>query len=87
MKLIYCITCEDLVKLQPHKRYCQCASSSGRYLDNDTNEVEVSGPCRVLGIQQGTTRAMVDLAATDPKAGGIISLFILPEIAKTVKRV
>lgn len=50
MKLLNCLDCHDIVLLRGGScRACVCGKSSGRYLE-DGRKVEVSGPCRVLGI-------------------------------------
>jgi len=48
MKLLRCDSCEDVFALKLRLRTCACGKSSGQYIDPMT--VEVSGPCRVFGI-------------------------------------
>ncbi len=50
MKLLYCTSCHDIVKLLTHvPRYCACQGSSGHYSDDGLNAL-VFGPCEVIGI-------------------------------------
>jgi len=39
MKLILCIDCQDVVRLQHDTRYCKCGKASGRYVDDVNAEV------------------------------------------------
>jgi hypothetical protein len=34
MKLIYCTSCDDVIKLTPRKRKCNCGKSAGVYNNN-----------------------------------------------------
>ena len=50
MKLIYCMKCDDVVRLiQESYRYCQCHESYGKYLDPLL--AEVHGPCVPIGLK------------------------------------
>ena len=49
MKLLACMMCNDVQALDVNTRVCACGKSQGKYI-NDA-KVEVSGPCRVLGIR------------------------------------
>lgn len=48
MKLLFCKSCHDIVKLSKEVRHCECGESSGRYIDN--RNVEIIGEAMVLGI-------------------------------------
>ena len=39
MKLIYCPSCKDVVKLRHEDRTCFCGKSGGRYINNVTVEI------------------------------------------------
>jgi hypothetical protein len=49
MKLLNCISCQDIVLLQKEWRTCKCGKSSGRY----TTAVlaEYQGPARIIGVR------------------------------------
>jgi len=47
MKLLYCNDCGDIVALSMDVRTCRCRKSAGCY-DINGDDVKVSGPCRVL---------------------------------------
>lgn len=51
MKLIVCDRCHDIIALDYGERRCKCGDSGGQYLNHLL--VEVGGPCRVLGIENG----------------------------------
>jgi hypothetical protein len=49
MKLLNCLSCQDIVLLQNETRTCKCGRSSGRY----TTPVlaEYQGPARIIGMR------------------------------------
>lgn len=49
MKLLMCLKCQDVKKLQGFRVHCKCRESFGRYLDDDLH-AEVKGPCVVIGL-------------------------------------
>ena len=51
VKLLHCRECDDVVRIYLEWRTCHCQKSKGRYI-NDTH-VQLSGPCRALGIDTG----------------------------------
>jgi len=51
MKLLRCDECQDVFALKLKLRQCTCGKSQGRYF-NPTH-VEVKGPCRVFGVENG----------------------------------
>jgi hypothetical protein len=86
MKLIYCTQCKDIVLLHARERKCYCGESSGRYLDE--LNAEYSGPCLMLGIDNGSLYDAVQLHKKHPdgELGIRFEAFIIPETAATVKR-
>lgn len=58
VKLLECVPavggCGDIVRLYAQPRRCQCGKSSGRYVDDGM--VQLTGPCRALGIDTGELR-------------------------------
>lgn len=49
MKLLYCITCEDVFKLDKDLRSCRCGIVKGRYIDNITAETNGKGISLAIG--------------------------------------
>jgi hypothetical protein len=49
MKLLNCTACQDIVRLFPERRSCQCGRSSGQY--TNLRHVTFSGPGRILGLK------------------------------------
>lgn len=49
MKLLNCLECRDIVRLDFVERRCRCKRCGGRYVDQVT--VEYSGPARIIGIR------------------------------------
>jgi hypothetical protein len=40
MKLLFCLECQDIVRLSPEKRHCLCGRSWGQYLDDHGTTVQ-----------------------------------------------
>lgn len=56
MKLLFCRSCVDVVKLQYHWRRCDCGQSGGRYL-SDGAHAEIAGEhAECLGIDNWDVR-------------------------------
>ena len=61
MKLLVCDKCYAVVSLAIKSwRRCACKQSKGRYVDNQL--VEVSGPCRIIGVPNELRVGQVDEA-------------------------
>lgn len=43
MKLLLCLDCADVVKMNAQLRQCQCGKSSGRYLDDGSTVEQTRG--------------------------------------------
>ncbi len=76
MKLLACKECNDLFELSMNEKKCHCGKSSGKYID--VLNVEVNGPCRILGI---------DSSAINEEGSVDFGIFTIDEkYCKTVKR-
>lgn len=49
MKLVYCISCEDVIALLAKPRACACGQSRGAYLEDGVG-AWIQGPCVPLGF-------------------------------------
>ncbi len=49
MKLLNCLACQDIVRLNNDDRPCQCGRSSGHYVN--AKVVEYAGPARIMGMR------------------------------------
>ncbi len=49
MKLMYCVHCQDIVRLFPEKRSCRCGKSWGHYLEDRSTTVQ-TWPSLSVGI-------------------------------------
>jgi hypothetical protein len=49
VKLLFCLRCQDVIKLDTNLRKCKCGFSSGKYLE-DKLHAEVSKDVIVLGL-------------------------------------
>ena len=56
MKLLYCLDCQDVLKIiNEMSRTCRCGASTG-VLDDDELTATVTGPCQVLGLGSRSVR-------------------------------
>lgn len=89
MKLIFCVKCYDIVRLQHEPRECACERSSGRYID-DLN-ASISGPCIPLGFANtsfiNALREQKRNGDKDDGFGREFTAFVIPESAPSVVRV
>lgn len=49
MKLLHCLSCNDVRALSFDERECACGASRGRYVDRLW--VEYAGPARIIGMR------------------------------------
>ena len=84
MKLIRCNACHDVVLLVRGYRECACGHSGGAY----TNHVEamVRGPCRVLGIHNGSLVGALTAPDREDGQGVEFTAFVIPDGCPSVKR-
>jgi len=82
MKLILCMKCQDVVKLQMHHRNCMCGESYGQYRDDGLNAV-IKGPCIPIGFDN---RSLLQAIYTQPLEGKGRSFeaFVIPQKCPTV---
>lgn len=64
MKLLYCLDCNDIVRLVKHRRACECGETQGVYED-DRNAIW-TGPAIPMGIHN---RDFVRAAQDRPQYG------------------
>lgn len=86
MKLIFCPTCEDVVRLQEFIRTCQCGRSGGRYL-SDGVHAQYWGKAVPLGFENAD---FTDAVRNQPKVGkqGLrFTAFVIPKRCDTFERI
>lgn len=85
MKLILCIQCNDVIKLQRDEiRYCKCKSSSGMYLNN-MHGIYSGQFCIPLGIDN--LSLMKSIQRRDMSSKNNFEAFVVDEYSETFKRV
>lgn len=85
MRLLYCKTCEDVVRLarRDEDRHCECGRSFGRMVDHGV--VVVGGPSLVLGVTEPQLlRAVNNVPATGE--GPRFFAFVMPSNSPTVRK-
>ena len=96
MKLLYCKSCADIVKLRLVPRTCACGKSSGHY--TSLVNADIGGPCLVLGLDNRGFYAAIEhpqrkdgIQLGTPSVGVVLGVefpaFILPESARSIRRV
>lgn len=89
MKLLYCRSCRDCVRMQVVVRHCRCTKSSGR-MDTDMHNAEVWGRhAEVVGV--GDTQLMQALGSPDlqPSVFGLgpeVKTWLYPHNYEKIKR-
>ena len=80
MKILNCVRCHDLVKVQGEWRSCACGASSARYLE-DGRGAEVSGHGRLLGLDGRTYGKSLE------RTGVTMELFVIADSDPRIRRI
>lgn len=84
MKLLLCIECQDIIKLQLSDRTCKCERSGGRYLEDELH-AEYHGPAVPIGLSNADlVNAIVEY--TESQGSHRFSAFTIPDSAPTMAR-
>ena len=85
MKLIFCPTCEDVLKLRisPAPRRCHCGDSWGRYYA-DGIRAEIGGRAVPLGFANNSFAEALRNRPADGK-GELFTAFVMPVAVPTIK--
>lgn len=84
MKLIYCMQCNDVVKLRGKERTCYCGASGGRYLDE--LKAEFFGPCVPLGFANTSFAIALKNQPEGPGLGERFEAFVIPRVCPTMTK-
>ena len=85
MKLLYCNTCRDIVKLYRTTRTCHCGATGGHYREDGLNAIYY-GPAIPLGFANSSFR---DARDNQPEfgMGTVYSAFVIPKVCPTMEHV
>ena len=85
MKLLYCNTCRDIVKLSYTTRTCHCGATGGHYKVDGLNAVYY-GPAIPLGFANDSFSEALD---NQPEfgMGTNYNAFVIPKVCPTMVRV
>jgi len=85
MKLLYCNTCRDIVKLYRTTRNCQCGATGGHYREDGLNAIYY-GPAIPLGFANGSFHEALD---NQPEfgMGTVYNAFVIPKVCPTMEHV
>ena len=85
MKLLYCNTCRDIVKLYRTTRTCQCGATGGHYREDGLNAIYY-GPAIPLGFANSSFTEARD---TQPEfgMGTAFTAFVIPKVCPTMELV
>ena len=85
MKLLYCNTCRDIVKLYRTTRTCQCGATGGHYKQDGLNAIYY-GPAIPLGFANSSFR---DARDNQPEfgMGTVYNAFVIPKVCPTMEHV
>lgn len=82
MKLIFCPTCHDVLKLQSRKRKCACGQAWGLYV-NDL-DARIGGKAIPLGISNPSFLEALE-SRPEEGMGAIFEAFVIPKRVPTIK--
>ena len=85
MKLLYCNTCRDIVKLSYTTRTCQCGATGGHYKTDGLNAVYY-GPAIPLGFANGSFHEALGNQPEFGK-GTNYNAFVIPKVCPTMELV
>ena len=82
MKLLFCNTCRDIVKLSRTTRTCQCGATGGHYREDGLNAVYY-GPAIPLGFANSSFYEAID---SQPEFGDgyRYTSFVIPKVCPTM---
>jgi hypothetical protein len=82
MKLLFCNTCRDIVKLSRTTRTCQCGATGGHYREDGLNAVYY-GPAIPLGFANSEFHTALD---SQPEYGDgyRYTSFVIPKVCPTM---
>tara|TARA_R110000787_G_scaffold55017_2_gene127411 strand:+ start:265 stop:648 length:384 start_codon:yes stop_codon:yes gene_type:complete len=85
MKLLYCNTCRDIVKLYRTTRTCHCGATGGHYREDGLNAIYY-GPAIPLGFANSSFR---DARDNQPEfgMGTVYNAFVIPKVCPTMELV
>ena len=85
MKLLYCKTCEDIVKLTKATRTCRCGATGGHYKVDGYNAIYY-GPAIPLGFTNGS---FIEAIRNQPEYGDgyRYTSFVIPKVCPTITHV
>jgi hypothetical protein len=85
MKLLYCNTCRDIVKLSRTTRTCQCGVTGGHYKEDGLHAIYY-GPAIPLGFANNSFSEARD---NQPEfgMGTVYNAFVIPKVCPTMEYV
>tara|TARA_R110000851_G_scaffold145632_1_gene285171 strand:+ start:153 stop:536 length:384 start_codon:yes stop_codon:yes gene_type:complete len=85
MKLLYCDTCRDIVKLYRTTRTCHCGATGGHYKQDGLNAIYY-GPAIPLGFANSSFHEAID-SQPEFGMGTNFNAFVIPIVCPTMKHV
>jgi len=85
MKLLYCNTCRDIVKLYRTTRTCHCGATGGHYREDGLNAIYY-GPAIPLGFANGSFHEALD-SQPEFGMGTVYNAFVIPKVCPTMELV
>ena len=85
MKLLFCNTCRDIVKLSRTTRTCHCGATGGHYREDGLNAIYY-GPAIPLGFANSSFREARD-SQPEFGAGYRYTSFVIPKVCPTMEHV
>ena len=85
MKLLFCNSCRDIVKLHRTTRTCHCGESGGHYKEDGLNAIYY-GPAVPLGFANSS---FINALESQPEfgMGTTFTAFVIPKVCPTMELV
>jgi len=85
MKLLYCNTCKDIVKLSYTTKTCQCGETGGNY-EPDGLHAKYYGDCKPIGFANNTFKTARECQPAFG-AGFEFTAFVIPKVCPTMDHI
>ena len=85
MKLIICLSCQDIVKLDYELRFCKCGQCWGHYREDGLHAV-IGGKAIPLGFNNAS---LANALRNRPEGGmgEVFEAFVIPKEAEHISRI
>ena len=85
MKLLYCVQCQDVIRLVSAEQHCKCGACGGHYIN--ALDAVFWGTAMPLGFDNHSFGDALEAQLKGPGPGTVFEAFVLPEDCDTMKKI